>query len=250
MKHALHALLNALVFHAGPPGSTGFHQRAEARSAYERGDYATALRLLEPLAGGGNAEAQNLLGILYDNGQGVPRDAAEAVTWYRRAAEQGHASAQCSVGRRYHLGEGVQQKHFEATKWYRLSAEQGNPDAQHGLGYLSSQGLGVPQDMTEALGGSGLPPTRGTPQRGRRSAIFMPPAALLLSSATSRRPSFQRPRRTHGGLMNNPQRSFTGPLSPVRIRWRQRNGYNQSGSGRRKMIGPRYSTGWPGLVNT
>ena len=41
----------------------------------------------------GDAEAQTSLGLMYDNGKGVPQDYAEAVKWYRKAAEQGHLAA-------------------------------------------------------------------------------------------------------------------------------------------------------------
>ena len=50
----------------------------EALGAYNAGDYATALRLWWPLAARGNAAVQNSLGVMYDNGQGVPQDFAEA----------------------------------------------------------------------------------------------------------------------------------------------------------------------------
>ncbi len=62
--------------------------------ALERGDYATAFKLSLPLAERGGAEAQYNLGFMYEHGLGVSRDEAEAVTWYRKAAEQGHAAAQ------------------------------------------------------------------------------------------------------------------------------------------------------------
>ena len=65
------------------------------------------------------------LGIMYDNGQGVPQDYKEAVKWYRLAAEQGYV---CSIQSWYHVrnGEGVPQDYKEAVKWYRLAAEQGD----------------------------------------------------------------------------------------------------------------------------
>ncbi len=55
-------------------------------AAYQRGDYATALREWHPLAEQGGANAQLLLGSMYDNGLGVPQDYAEAVKWYSKAA--------------------------------------------------------------------------------------------------------------------------------------------------------------------
>ena len=60
----------------------------EANEAYERGDYASAYRQLLPLAEQGHAEAQYNLGIMYSEGQGVPQKDAEALNWYREAAEQ------------------------------------------------------------------------------------------------------------------------------------------------------------------
>ncbi len=70
----------------------------EGVAAYQRGDYATAIRELRPLAEQGDANAQLFLGIMYENGQGVPQDYAEAVKWYRKAAEQGLANAQYNLG--------------------------------------------------------------------------------------------------------------------------------------------------------
>ena len=67
-------------------------------AAAQRGDYATALKLLRPLAEQGHADAQHNLGVMYINGRGVPQDYAEAVKWFRLAAEQGHAVAQYNLG--------------------------------------------------------------------------------------------------------------------------------------------------------
>ena len=63
-------------------------------AAYQRGDYATALKFWRPLAEQGVAQAQNNLGLMYANGQGVPQDYAEAVKWFRLAAEQGDVYTQ------------------------------------------------------------------------------------------------------------------------------------------------------------
>src|ERR1700688_2179006 len=60
----------------------------DAVAAANRGDNATALRLLRPLADRGDAAAQYYLGLIYANGKGVQRDYAAAVTWYRKAADQ------------------------------------------------------------------------------------------------------------------------------------------------------------------
>jgi len=88
---------------------------------------------------------------MYRNGQGVPQDHAEALKWYRRAAEQGDAAAQYNLGQMYRTGQGVPQDHAEALKWYRRAAEQGDADAQHNLGFMYRNGQGVPQDHAEAV---------------------------------------------------------------------------------------------------
>ncbi len=90
--------------------------------AYERGDYATALREWRPFAEQGNATAQYHLGIMYDNGLGVPQDFAEAVKWYRLAAEQNNAVAQYNLGVMYANGRGVPQDYVQAHMWSNLAA--------------------------------------------------------------------------------------------------------------------------------
>ena len=87
---------------------------------------------------------------MYDNGEGVPQDYAEAVKWYRLAAEQGDALAQNNLGAMYDNGEGVPQDYAEAVKWYRLAAEQGYALAQNNLGLMYEDGHGVPRDYVRA----------------------------------------------------------------------------------------------------
>ncbi len=120
-------------------------------TAYEQGDYATALREWRPLAEQGNANAQFMLGLMYYKGGGVPQDHARAVKWYRKAAAQGVAEAQFNLGLIYAHGRGVPQDYAEAAKWYRKAAEQGIAKAQNNLGVRYAKGRGVPQDYAEAV---------------------------------------------------------------------------------------------------
>ena len=73
---------------------------------------------------------------MYAEGQGVPQDYAEAVKWFRLAADQGNATAQYNLGLMYDKGQGVPQNYAEAVKWYRLAADQGNAVAQFNLGVM------------------------------------------------------------------------------------------------------------------
>lgn len=113
---------------------------SDANAAYDKGDYAQAIRLLRPIAEKGNALAQYNLGMMHANGQGVPQDFHEAVKWYRLAAVQGNARAQTNLGAMYAIGRGVPQDFHEAEQWWRLAAAQGNADAQNNLSTLYSKG--------------------------------------------------------------------------------------------------------------
>ena len=112
----------------------------EVGAAIQRGDYATVVRELRPLAEQGDAKAQVHLGVMYETGLGVPQDYAEALGWYRKAAEQGMAGAQYVLGIMYDNGKGAPQDDAEAMKWYRKAAEQGNAYAQFDLGGHVQQG--------------------------------------------------------------------------------------------------------------
>ncbi len=123
----------------------------EYLAALRRGDYATALRLIRPLADQGNADTQASLGFAYDIGYGVPQNDAEAIKWYRRAAVQGNVIAQYNLAVSYANGQGVPQNYAEAMKWYRRAADQGSATAQFGLGLMYYNGQGVPQNYAEAM---------------------------------------------------------------------------------------------------
>ena len=98
----------------------------------------------------GDAAAQYRLGEMYDLGQGVAQDYAQAVAWYRRAAEQGHAPAQFALAEMYKNGDGVTKDLTQAVKWYRRAADGGSAGAQLLLGVLYEGGTGVRQDYTDA----------------------------------------------------------------------------------------------------
>jgi len=72
----------------------------------------------------GDAEAQFDLGFMYYEGEGVPEDHAEAVRWYRLAADQGLAEAQFNLGLMYGNGEGVPQDDVQAHMWLNLVASR------------------------------------------------------------------------------------------------------------------------------
>jgi TPR repeat protein len=134
-------------------GSAGMSWSADFQkglTAYDSGDYATALREWTPLAEQGLAKSQYNLGLMYKKGTGILQDYKTAVKWYRLAAEQGDAFAQSNLGVMYEDGKGVPQDYKTAVKWYRLAAEQGNAAAQSNLGVMYGMGQGVIQDNVYA----------------------------------------------------------------------------------------------------
>ena len=146
MKHI--AILLAFLMTLSAPVAAQDFQKGVA--AYNAGDYATALQEWTPLAEAGDTNAQFNLGVMYENGRGVPQDYKEAMKWYTLAAEQGDADAQYNLGIMYDNGQGVPQDYKEAVKWYRLAAEQGNAEAQNNLGVTYETGQGVLQDNVMA----------------------------------------------------------------------------------------------------
>jgi uncharacterized protein len=83
------------------------------------------VRLLHPLADSGNAPAQNRLASIYFwGGHGVTQDAAQAVLWYGKAADQGNALAQAHLGLMYEHGYGVPRDPVMARMWLNLAVSR------------------------------------------------------------------------------------------------------------------------------
>jgi len=126
----------------------------DAAAAVQRKDYPTAVRLLEPLARGGNPLAQSRLAMLYYHGHGVRESDALALQWFDRAARQGLAEAQFHLGNMYAYGLAGLPLDTDANRlaaqWYFEAARQGHADAQYSLGILFLTGSGVTQDSAEA----------------------------------------------------------------------------------------------------
>ena len=114
--------------------------------AFERGNFATAIRTWQPLAEQGFSREQFLMGVAYaESGND-----AEAAKYYRMAADQGHARAQNNLGSMYEDGRGVPQSDEEAANWYLEAASQGLAEAQTNLGAMYAAGALGPKDYVTA----------------------------------------------------------------------------------------------------
>ena len=150
MKNLTATICLAVALLLGSAGVSWSQDFQKGVAAAHSGDFATALREWTPLAEQGEADAQTILGVMYEEGKGVPQDYKTAVKWYKLAAEQGDADAQTQMGFMYNKGKGVPQNDKTAVKWWTLAAEQGNALAQGNLGAGYAFGRGVLKDYVYA----------------------------------------------------------------------------------------------------
>jgi uncharacterized protein len=123
----------------------------KAMQAIQKNDFKTALAELLPLAQQGDAQAQFLMGMLYDAGKGVTPDPSLAASWYKKAAVQNHEIAQLYLGILYYSGQGVKKDYKEALRWFQPVADKGNEQAQFYLGWMYAEGNGVAKDQAKAI---------------------------------------------------------------------------------------------------
>ena len=101
-----------------------------ARDLMEASKFEEAMKELWPAARSGNADAEELIGVMYALGLGVERDDVRAFEWYLRSAMKGHPGAQSGVGWYYEIGRGMPAPDLvRAYMWYVLSTIGGDPDA-------------------------------------------------------------------------------------------------------------------------
>lgn len=178
-------LLAGLLPAPAAPARGALSPIEQAIGAYERGDLATASRMLQALARQGLPAAAHNLGVIaYDEGRfedaraqfrraaeqgfvtamlalgrlhesgrlapdGRPEVAA-AVHWYQRAAERGSVEAMVETGTAHYLGRGAALDKAQAAHWYREAARRGEVGAQYLLAAMHEHGDGVALDLQQA----------------------------------------------------------------------------------------------------
>jgi uncharacterized protein len=171
----LRITLTALLMQIAVVGAAVAATNADAQIAYNKGDFATALRIYRELAERGDAVSQYALGRMYVRGEGVPKDPDQARYWfsiardqtaalkaynrgdhatamriYRPLAEKNQSLAEYIIGLMYANGQGVAENYGEALKWLKKAGEHGEAKAQFSVGVIYFKGLGVPQNHAEA----------------------------------------------------------------------------------------------------
>jgi hypothetical protein len=119
---------------------------SSALGAYQRSDYARAVKGFRFAASAGHAAAQYYLASMYAQGHGVERNTTEAIRLYKRAAEGGNVDSIKVLGGIYLEGEQVKKNEPEALRWFSLAAERGDMVSQYQAGQLLFYGVGVAKD--------------------------------------------------------------------------------------------------------
>ena len=140
-----------LPVHVVTPSAAAEALWQKGSAAYERNDFKNALALYQQAARAGDPRAMSVLGTMYREGQGVPKNAAQAVAWYTQAAAGGNRGAQYSLGSMVEDGEGTPKNPARAVQLYEAGARQGMPEAQMALGMDYELGQGVARNRRTAI---------------------------------------------------------------------------------------------------
>ncbi len=115
------------------PSNNADHNFQRAMNYYDQERFVKATKYLKKAALQGHIKAQNNLGTMYYEGQGVTQNFTEAANWYRKSAEQNNVDAQFNLAAMYKKGEGVEKDITQAIYWLRKAAEQGDEYAKDAL---------------------------------------------------------------------------------------------------------------------
>lgn len=137
MKQTSHGAILAILLALATPASADIEK---ARDLMEANRFEEARAALMPFAVSGNADAEELIGVMYALGLGVEKDPERAFEWYLRASMKGHPGAQSGIGWYYELGVGMPAPDLvRAYLWYALSSIGGDPDAVDSLEELQNR---------------------------------------------------------------------------------------------------------------
>lgn len=121
-----------------------------AYAAFDQGRYILAIKEAKKAAAKGESQAFTLLGRIYSEGLGVPRDLKEAARWYQQGAGKGDVDSQFSLALMLAQGRGLQRNDALAADLFQQAADKGHIEAQYNMALIYSEGLGRTQDHTQA----------------------------------------------------------------------------------------------------
>lgn len=122
-----------------------------AQKAYSAHKFDDALKSYRQAAALGNPVALFQLGAMYERGEGIDRNLAEATKWYERAVDAGSAAAAKRLANMYYDGEGVSKDFGRAAALYRRAGELGDSNSFFTLGQIYWIGSDVTRDPEKAV---------------------------------------------------------------------------------------------------
>lgn len=117
-----------------------------AETYFSQKNYEEAAKWYQIAINYGSSYAKNNLAIMYEKGNGVPKDMKKAMQLYREAAQEGDYMAEYNIGQTFELGQNGEQSYKKAFEHYLIAAEHGNGCAQNDLGMFYAAGTGIPAD--------------------------------------------------------------------------------------------------------
>lgn len=127
---------------------------AAAKAAYEKEDYAEAIKQYTLAAEHNSGEAMLRLGEMYERGTGTAEDPDKAFLWYRKASnaasvQEGGENCLRICWEQYQRYTGRQED--KALLWLTRAVDLGNDDARYLCGTRYENGVGTPVDQARAL---------------------------------------------------------------------------------------------------
>ena len=114
--------------------------------------YTEAIDAYMQVKGNGQGRAEALIGVLHQEGKGVPKNHGDAMKWYHKGASHNDSFAMSRIGWLYSKGKGAVPKDYrQAFYWYEKSARNGNQHGQANLAYLYEKGRGVSKNLQLAI---------------------------------------------------------------------------------------------------
>ncbi|MYM24082.1 hypothetical protein GTP46_15645 [Duganella sp. FT135W] len=144
---ALAVMLSA-VLHAHAQDN----ELAAAKEAIKKRDYATAVKLLQPLIEKEDPKAMAAMGRMRLAGQGVVKDEGAALELFKKGADLGDPESIYLLARQTHLGNGLPRDDQKAVALYKKAADMAYPDARLWYGLSLYRGIGgLTQDKAAAV---------------------------------------------------------------------------------------------------
>jgi len=135
-----------------------------AYTAFDQGQYLTALKLAEEAAQRGEPQANTLIARIYADGLGVQKDDKKAYEWYARAAQLGDIQGTFALGVMLAEGRGIQKDRKAAAEMFEKAALTGHAEANYNLGLLFLKGDGKPENPIRAFQHIRYAAEKGIPQ--------------------------------------------------------------------------------------